>query len=567
MARQSMRVVSRVAALSANLNFLLPTGLLTGPVRCAAAGQRGRGSLAGAAFAAALALAAALPCAAATLTVTSTADDGTAGTLRHALANAADDDTIDITATGTIALTGGELVVDKDLTITGPGQDQLTVSGKQASRVFYIKWGTAVTISGLTITNGMATKGGAIFNEGALKLTDCTLSGNTAPGHSEGETEHESAGAGGAIYVIPWRPEIPTTLEVDRCTLSGNLAGGGDAVKQGYGGAIFVGASDGALVTATVTNSTLVGNMAFGLNGGQGGAIAVGFVDDYETGADLIIRNSTLADNAADAENGVGVGGAISNFKGTVTLDNSTLADNYNYDTGDPSFPASGAIVTMLGSLKIRNTILANDPPAANLFSDSTVIEDLGYNLCTDDCGEWLGSSTTLLETDPLLGSLADNGGPTQTLALQAGSPAIDAAADTDSAGDPVAFDQRGVERPQGSANDIGAFESESSPASMDFCIYSDDSNEFCAIDVESGDWVYSDCSGSTILGAADKWSITKNGLRAEDRDVDQFLFRLSGNFKKSAGACSLKISHDQAFKFSGDLVQNPDTPCTCAQP
>jgi hypothetical protein len=89
-------------------------------------------------------------------------------------------------------------------------------------------------------------------------------------------------------------------------------------------------------------------------------------------------------------------------------------------------------------------------------------IDDLGYNLCSDYCSGLMDDeSTNLLNTDPMLGALQDNGGPTWTLAPLAGSLAIDAAASTDSAGNDVAFDQRGIVRPQGLANDIGAFEVE----------------------------------------------------------------------------------------------------------
>jgi len=121
-----------------------------------------------------------------THTVNSIADDGSAGTLRYELSNAVDDDTIVITATGTILLTGGQLSVDKRVTITGPGQELLTVDGGQASRVFHLAPGETVTISGLTIANGAAGNGysyagGGIWNQGGvLTLSDYTLKQNVA---------------------------------------------------------------------------------------------------------------------------------------------------------------------------------------------------------------------------------------------------------------------------------------------------------------------------------------------------------------------------------------------------
>ena len=122
---------------------------------------------------------------AATITVTNTNDSG-AGSLRQAIADANDGDTIDFGVTGTITLTTGELLVDKSITISGPGSDNLTVDGNLAGRVFYVSSGVTATIAGLTITNGNAqgeppTIGGGIYNDHAtLALDSCTVSSNYA---------------------------------------------------------------------------------------------------------------------------------------------------------------------------------------------------------------------------------------------------------------------------------------------------------------------------------------------------------------------------------------------------
>ena len=121
------------------------------------------------------------PTATPTFWVTNTNDSGP-GSLRQALAEVIDGDTINFAVTGTIGLTSGELLVARSITISGPGAENLAVNGNKQSRVFHIASGETVTISGLTITNGHASDiGGGIYNDHAvLILNDCTISGNSA---------------------------------------------------------------------------------------------------------------------------------------------------------------------------------------------------------------------------------------------------------------------------------------------------------------------------------------------------------------------------------------------------
>ena len=180
---------------------------------------------------------------AATLTVTSTADSGT-GSLREALASANPygGDTVNFSVTGTIRLTSGQLSVNHNLTIAGPGAGLLTVSGNNAVRVFDIT-GPGVTISGLTIANGHGALYGAGIRTGGspgsiLTLNDCIL------------THNSTTLDGGGIY-----NSSGLALTVSNCTFSGNSA-------SGDGGGIYLTNS-----TLTLLASTLSGNSA-GFGGG-----------------------------------------------------------------------------------------------------------------------------------------------------------------------------------------------------------------------------------------------------------------------------------------------------------
>lgn len=378
-----------------------------------------------------------------TITVTSTADSGP-GSLRDAIANASSGETINfnLPSSATITLTSGPLMVGTSLTISGPGASNLAVSGNSASQVFVVAGGVQVSISNLTVENGMApycAYGGGISNSGTLTLTQVVMSGNVV-GYSPC-----TAPGGGAIV-------NGGTLILQNSTLTGNSAyrWGGGINNGGIANVVnstFVNNSglDGAAFfnsgTLTVTGSTFYQNSA-GCGAGGGGVI-----EENNTGKATFF-NSTMVSNSAC------LGGAISDYGGQIQIAFSTLSGNAaNYQGGS----------LYGGPITIKNSILANSPLAGNCSVGSSTSG--GFNLSDDDsCSSFLTATGDMNGVSAYLdpNGLQNNGGPTQTIALVQGSPAIDAipVADcTDTAGNPVTVDQRGISRPQGPACDIGAYE------------------------------------------------------------------------------------------------------------
>jgi hypothetical protein len=260
-----------------------------------------------------------------TLTVTNNLDTGAAGdgSLRGEIAAAQSGDTINFApglAGQTIRLTGGELAITRNLDIEGPGANQLTVSGNNASRVFDISASATVTLAGMTNTDGMAngsaplraSTGGGILNFGSLTLTDDVVSNNQAVGDPRASALGRVGGAvGGGLANFG-------TLTVSATAFTGNGALGADhssgaSAGNALGGAIM------SVSTASISDSQFTHNAA------RAGSFCTGSLDASGAGGainnsgSLIVTNSTFSQNQAIGGNdsssevrpGAGVGGAI----------------------------------------------------------------------------------------------------------------------------------------------------------------------------------------------------------------------------------------------------------------
>ena len=364
-----------------------------------------------------------------TFIVNSAADSGgscpgATCTLRQAILSATSGDTINFAAAiTTIELTSGELLIDKDLTISGPGANFLTVQrsdvpGTLEFHIFHVAPDVFVTISGLTIRNGSTpslTNGGGIYNGGTLTITDCTISDNAATGGTLG---------GGAIYN---NGGSPVRLTISNSTISGNSTLGG----QGGGGIMSGGG------TVIITKSTISGNSSGDTSGG--GIYTLGV---------LTITDSTISGNSA----GSGVGGGIYT-RGSLNITHSTVSGN--------SAGEGGGVACDYPAFRPKNTIIAANTAALSPDVKGTA-NSQGYTLIGNTTGATIVSFTgDQLNVDPILGPLQDNGGPTRTHALLSGSSAIDKGRSFGSV-----TDQRGFTRPVGTAtvtggdgSDIGAFE------------------------------------------------------------------------------------------------------------
>jgi hypothetical protein len=375
-------------------------------------------------------------------------------------------------------------VIVGSVTIEGHGATvrRSDAANTPAFRIFQVDSGGHLTLQHLTVSNGRVdgssptSNGGGIYTSGTLELTDSTVSGNSA----ERYEDDFHNGNGGGIY-----NREDGALTLTNSTVSGNTAlllGGGIYNEDGdltltsstvsgnsanlHGGGIYnrdgtvtvTGSTvsgnrawDGGGIynwqsTVTVTNSTVSGNTS---SGGGGGI----YIDD----GDLTLTSSTVSGNSAS-----GNGGGIFNWDGDLTLTSSTVSGNSvlsGLGFGGGGIYNHAGSVTLTGSLVAENTAQTqgNDFHGAvtNTSTHNLIGDGDGMTGLTDTSNQ---AGTNAEPIDPRLGPLQNNGGPTETMALLDGSPALNVIPGTACS---VTSDQRGIDRPQGDKCDIGAFELE----------------------------------------------------------------------------------------------------------
>ena len=361
--------------------------------------------------------------------------------------------------------------------ITMDGDNKITLSGGGSTYFFQVFAGRTFTLRDIILTRGRNSEAGALANFGTTNLVNTTIRNNTSPADggaisnfgaltitdsvlasnianrggaiiNEGGTISISRSQllnnvalqdGGAIY------SLGTGVTLNSVTITGNRAtgpsstGGGIAVAGGSlsatilmlrdndafdGGGLYTGPG----VTANIRQAEIAGNSAR-----YGGGI--------ESGGTLTLRNSTLSGNQADQD-----GGGLWAVNSTAGLTNVTLKGN--------SAAQGGGINNNGGTVALKNTIVTNSPTGGNCFG---AITSNGFNIASDaTCN--LNKASDKPSTNPLLGALANNGGPSRTHMPAANSPALDKG---NTCPGP---DQRGYTRVFGPACDIGAVERGSSP-------------------------------------------------------------------------------------------------------
>ncbi len=390
-------------------------------------------------------------------------------------------DTITFSVNGTFALTGaanednggaGDLDIKQSLAVNGNGVANTIIDGSGIERIFDVFPSAASTfdISNLTLQNG-DTRATSFKEGGAIYLHN-----NVTTTINNSQIVNNFSGANGAIEnrgtltindsVISNNQTIPTSgsvtggglhnagpLTINNTTISNNSV-------RGEGGGIFITVASG--VTANITNSTISGNTASVTGGGLGNGGGISTTGNQGT---ISITNSTISGNRADNTGGGAYWVTPGGSTGNVTLTNVTISNNTaDYDNNGAG--AGGGFAQSVSAVTLRNTLVAGNFNSTSVVRDDisgAAVASSAYNLIGDGTGSsglvngvnnnQVGSGASPI--NPLLGALANNGGPTETHALLGGSPAIN----TGNNAVCPATDQRGVARPSAGICDIGSFE------------------------------------------------------------------------------------------------------------
>lgn len=336
--------------------------------------------------------------------------------------------------------------ITRTVTINGNGAT-IARDSVAAFRIFFLETGGNLTLNSVSVNNGqsMEAGGGLYINTGATAIVSYSSFSNNGAG-----------GGGGAIY-------SRGTLSVTYSTFSNNnqttISNGGGILNSGgklaIANSVFTGNSGGDYGGGgvysgggqlSIIDSTFASNYTFA-NGGavstSSNAVITGTTFSLNTsgqyGGGISSNGPLTVTNSTFSGNGASYGGGVINNMGTAVVRNSTFSDNRAPSGGGGVYSANGAIT-------LYASILANSADGGDC---SGTVTDGGNNLVEDNTCSFMGGS------DPALGPLGDYGGPTQTMPLGAGSPALNAGNNATCA----ASDQRGVPRPQGLVCDIGAFE------------------------------------------------------------------------------------------------------------
>jgi hypothetical protein len=436
-------------------------------------------------------------------------DDGGAGSLRDAVAMSPVVDLTELTCSR-ITLTSGAIHAAQGLDLTGPGADKLTIDAGNVSRVF--ESDNRLSLSGVSVVNGHAEgDGGCIRVTGSTHLYGTIVSDCSA--HASGSVNGGGVFSTGELYLKN------SAVERNTVASDGDYATGGGSHSYGL----------------HTLRSTIADNTA---TSGAGKALAGGAFSEW--GID--IESSTVSDNRADASGALAlfstrtgttsirtstisgnrankhVGGVFSDA--TTYIDDSTIALNCAAETSTPYLTGIG-LQTRFHAPKIHNSIIAKNGFCATSRSDSPFdigTSDTSESITGDHALVMLATSPLPPDTrtdDPLLATLADNGGPTRTIALLDGSPAIDA-------GQPFSdghYDQRGIgfTRFVGANGDIGAFEVQSTGVSRPVRSCEDDGEgtlRRVIANAESGDTIDLRDSGcSTITLTSGELATTAGNL------------------------------------------------------
>jgi len=304
------------------------------------------------------------------------------------------------------------------VTVNGAGSGLTFVDGNSAGSVFTIGAGTtAVTLTNMTIRDGYANSGGGINCRGKLTLTNVIIINNTAVYNGGGVYEltlgplltfnsstvsNNTAGLGGGIY------DDSSPFSMVNSTVGGNQAltggGGGILIAGGY---------------VTVTNGTISSNTAKGNGGGV-----------YNSGnRSFTALDSTISGNIAiSTTTASGDGGGLYNTGAAlVNFNNVTVANNHAGAAGHGGGVFNGNVLNA-SSVSVYNTIIGTNTAPIGMDCSGT-LNSQGYNLIQIAAGCTIvgNLSGNILGPNPMLGPLANNGGPTWTQALLGGSPAINA--------------------------------------------------------------------------------------------------------------------------------------------